>query len=113
MNILAANPINNPVLGPNLQALNGVTFTQGLLRTFITAALVVGVIIFFFNLLFGGIMYISSGGDKGKTEAAKSKLTNALIGIVVMFSVYAVVIIMGNIFGTNLLLFSLDNLRIK
>ncbi len=113
MNILAAANINNPVFGSNLAALNGVTFIQGLTRAAISGALSIGVIIFFFNLLIGGVMYINSGGDKGKTEAARSKITNALIGIVVMVSVFAITIIVGNILGIDLLVLNLDSIRIK
>lgn len=112
-NFLAATNIVNPVLGPDLAALNGISFTQGLVRALITGALSIGVIIFFFNLLIGGIMYINSGGDKAKTEMARSKITNALIGIVVMFCVFAIVIIVGKTLGTDLLVLNLDSIRIK
>lgn len=112
-NLLAANPINNPVLGPNLQALNGTSFIQGFVRAGILLGLTVGVLFFFFNLLMGGISYINSGGDKTKTEAARDKITKALIGIIVLFSVFAFVQLVGTFLGTDLLLLNLDILRIR
>jgi hypothetical protein len=111
--VYAAAPVNNPILGPNLQALNGVSFIQGLVKVSVTGGLIVGVLVFFFNLLVGGITYISSGGDKGKTEMARGKLTNAVIGIVVMFLIFAVVILTGDILGTDLLLIDITVLQVK
>jgi Mg/Co/Ni transporter MgtE len=110
--LLAANLVN-PALGPQLQALNGVTFIQKLVPAAILMGLTIGVIIFFINFLTGGVAYINSGGDKGKTEAARSKITNALIGIVVLFTIFAVLTIVGNFLGTDLTLLNLDSLRIQ
>jgi thiamine transporter ThiT len=112
MNYLAAT-INNPVLGPDLQALNGTTFVQKLVPATITFGLVIGILIFFFNLIIGGVMWINSGGDKGQTEAAKSKVTNALIGIVVLFLAFVVLQIAGAFLGTDLTSFNLNSLKIK
>ncbi len=111
--ILAQKAVNNPVLGPNLQALNGTTFIQGAVRVSILIGLTIGVITFFINLLIGGIRYINSGGDKGKVEAAQSKITNALIGLIIMFSIYMMLRLVGLILGTDLNVFDLSKLQIK
>jgi hypothetical protein len=112
MNTLAAN-LTNPALGPQLQALNGVSFIQKLVPTTITIALTIGVLIFFFNILMGGIAYINSGGDKAKTEAARSKITNAMIGLVIMFLVFMTLTLVGSILGAPLTILDLDSLRIQ
>jgi len=112
MNTLAAN-LTNPAFGPQLQALNGVTFIQKLVPTTITIALTLGVLIFFFNVLMGGVAYINSGGDKAKTEAARSKITNALIGIVLMFLVFMVLTLVGTTLDIPLTVLDLDKLRIQ
>lgn len=111
MNTLAANLVN-PALGTNLQTLNGVTFTQRLVPVLILLVLTIGVIIFIFNLLLGGVAYINSGGDKGKAEAARSKITHAVIGIVVMFAVYMAISLMGAIFGMDFFILDLGSLQI-
>lgn len=56
----------------------------------INLALVVAVIVFFFFLLFGGIQWITSGGDKESLNKAKGKITAAIIGIVLVFSAWAI-----------------------
>jgi len=48
-----------------------------------------GLILFVF-LVWGGIEWLTSGGDKGKIEAARAKLTNALIGVAIIAASYAV-----------------------
>ena len=64
---------------------------------------VVAVIVFFFMLVVGGIRWIGSGGDKAATESAKSQITSAIIGLVLVLSAYAVVTLIDAFFGTNIL----------
>ncbi|MBN1169052.1 hypothetical protein JXA63_04140 [Candidatus Woesebacteria bacterium] len=64
---------------------------------------VIAAVIFFFMLVLGGIRWITSGGDKGQTEAAKSQITSAIIGLAIVLSAYAIVTLLDAFFGTNLL----------
>ena len=41
-------------------------------------------------LLWGGIDWITAGGDKGKVETAVAKIRNALIGLVIVASSWAI-----------------------
>ena len=52
---------------------------------------VVGAIWFTFQVIIAGFTWLSSGGDKQKVADARSKLTNAIVGIVVV--VLAIVIV--------------------
>ena len=71
---LLAQTINNPVLGPTLGSMNGVGFFQRLLPALISIALVLGVVVFFFMFLSGAVSWITSGGDKAKTESLVAKV---------------------------------------
>lgn len=42
-------------------------------------------------VIVGGVMYIVSGGDNGKTETAKNIITYAIIGIAVALLAYVIV----------------------
>ena len=42
-------------------------------------------------LAYGGIMFITSAGDKAKADLAQKSLTNALIGIVIILGVNVIV----------------------
>lgn len=69
----------------------------------IGAILAVAGLIFFFMLLIGGIQWLTSGGDKGGTEAARGRITAALIGLIIVFAAWAIVTLLEGIFGWNLL----------
>lgn len=60
-------------------------------------------VIFFIWLLLGGIQWMLSGGDKVKTEAARNQITAALIGLVVVFSAWAIAQLLQQLFGVNIL----------
>jgi hypothetical protein len=52
--------------------------------------LVIGALLVFFYLIMGGIEWITSGGEKGKTEAARNKITAAVIGLIILAASYAI-----------------------
>ena len=61
--------------------------------------LVAGLFLLFY-LLWGAFDWIASGGEKEKIAKAQSKITNALIGIVLVFVVLTVFnVLAGNILG--------------
>lgn len=49
-------------------------------------------------LMFGGFEYITSFGDPKKAELARTRITNALIGIVIIFASYWIVQLVDYIF---------------
>ncbi len=50
-------------------------------------------------LVWGGFDYLTSMGDAKKAEAARGKLTNAIIGFVIIFLAYWIVQIVNYIFN--------------
>jgi hypothetical protein len=50
-------------------------------------------------IVVSGIMYITSGGDEKRTQAAKSALTYAIIGLVVALLAYVIVYSVGRMVG--------------
>lgn len=97
-NLNGSGTITNPVLG-NLGVFSGTTFFETFFGKLISLSFVVGTIIFMFMLIIGAVKWISSAGDKGSLESAKGQITNALIGIVILFSVFAVVWVVSFFFG--------------
>ena len=81
---------------------------QGLVEIAITFVLMVAAIAFFFIFVIGGIKWITSGGDKGKVQAAQSQITAGLIGLVIVFAAWAILSIIENFFGVNLRSFNLS-----
>lgn len=52
-------------------------------------------------LIFGGFSYMLSGGDPKAVESAKQKITNAVIGFVIIFAAYWLVQILGIVLGVK------------
>lgn len=51
-------------------------------------------------LIWGGIKWITSGGDKSKIQGARSTIIYALIGLVVIFLSFFIVNVVTTIFNT-------------
>ena len=81
--------------------LGTVTFTS-IVSALIVFILIVAALVFFFMLVIGGIRYITSGGDKAATEAARGQITAALIGLVIVFAAWAIITLVNTFFGINL-----------
>ena len=100
--------LTNPALGPNLQSLfafqdPGVSFFQKFFPAAIGIGLVIGIILFLFMMITGAIQWILSGGDKTQTEAARNQVTAALVGLVIVFSAWAIVRLIGTFFDVKIL----------
>lgn len=51
----------------------------------------------------GGLTWITAGGDKGKIDEAKSRMTGGAIGMVIIVSAYAIAWIVGKALGVDFL----------
>lgn len=74
----------------------------GIVAGLIRLILVIAALVFFFILVIGGIRWIASGGDKAQTEAARSQITAALVGLVIVFAAWAIVQLINTFFGINI-----------
>jgi len=81
----------------------------GIISTLISMIMVVAAVAFFFMLVIGGIRWITSGGDKGQTEGARNQITAALVGLVIVFSAWAIIKLIGTFFGVDLMNLSFNN----
>lgn len=70
-----------------------------LMNSVLTFVMVVAALLVFLYLIMGGIEWITSGGDKGKTESARNKITAAVIGLVILAASYAVLLLALNFLG--------------
>ena len=60
--------------------------------------LIAAVLVFAF-LIFGGIQWITAGGDKTKAGEARNKITSAVIGLVIVAASYALINLIVNFLG--------------
>ncbi len=59
-------------------------------------------LLLFAYLIMGGFSYLTSGGDPKATEQAKSKVTNAIVGFIILVVSYWIVQIFGYMFGITI-----------
>lgn len=110
--LLASTQINNPAIAPTIGGNPNVgpVAISALLRGLITLGIGLGAAIFLLMLLRGGLQYITAGSDKESVQKATQHIRNALIGIVVTLSIYAIAWTVSQIFGISLLQFTIPML---
>lgn len=81
-----------------------------IISTLITIVMIIAGLIFLVMLIIGGVRWIVSGGDKAQTEAARGQITAALIGLVIVFSAYAIATLVGSVFGISIIDFTLPSI---
>jgi hypothetical protein len=112
LNYLSQEDTTNPALNLTISTLSGSEFVSRLISSLIGFGIVVGGTIFVFMLIIGSVQWITSGGDKGANEAARSKITSALVGLVILFALFAIVNLVGCFFNTNFLQFNIGELSV-
>lgn len=70
-----------------------------LLSSLLNLVMIIAAILVFLYLVWGGIEWITSGGDKSKTEGARNKITAAVVGLIVLAASYAVLQLALNFLG--------------
>lgn len=74
-----------------------------LISSAVSAMLIISAILAFVFLVLGGIQWITSGGDKAGMEAARNKITHAIVGLIVVAAAYAIMILVSNFLGISFL----------
>lgn len=87
--------------GTEFASLTGLSVSD-IVSGLIKLAVIIAAVVFFFWLVLGGIKWIMSGGDKTKTEEARNQITAALIGLVIVFSAWAITRLIHVLFGFDL-----------
>lgn len=86
----------------DFKPLTGIT-VGGIVSGAISLVMLVVALVFFFILVMGGLKWVMSGGDEKSVGAAKNQITNALIGLAIVFATFAIMKLIETIFGISLL----------
>lgn len=112
--MLAQRPIHNPILGEDPGNINyPIGFLGAFIPKLINLGFIIAVIIFVFVLLWGGISWMTAGGDKQKIEDARGKVTSGIIGLFVVFFVFVIISVVEILFGIKIMQLDLGILKIK
>lgn len=94
--------INNPLLRDSSTiAEDPKTYVNGVLQTIISLFLLVGVIYFTWHFIMSAYHMISSNGDPKKWEEAQKSILYAFVGLILVFSIFAILKFVGFIFGID------------
>jgi hypothetical protein len=97
--------IKNPVLPKSIgEAAAGTQGEGGKVIGMLVGNIVGGIMIiaFLMALLFiilAGVSWITAGGDKAQLESARNKITNAIIGLIIIAAVWGIMNLLGPFLG--------------
>ena len=78
-------------------------YLTSILSKIIGIMTVIAGIWFFFILITGAFGYLTAGGDPKKIEGATKRISNGLIGLIVIFLAYALISLIGSFLGFDIL----------
>lgn len=81
--------------------LGGIT-VPGMISSLIKLGLIAAALVAFAFLIYGGIKWIMSGGDKEQTAKAQGTITAALVGLIVVFAAWAIIRLIETFFGISI-----------
>ncbi|MFH1832786.1 MAG: hypothetical protein ABH816_01280 [Candidatus Levyibacteriota bacterium] len=64
--------------------------------------LIIAVIVSVFFLIYGGIKWTTSGGDKTAVEGARNHIVAAIVGLIISLLAFFIINFVGSFFGLNL-----------
>lgn len=91
--------ICNPVLKDCSQVTNPQGYANSIIQLLFSIFMFVGVIYFAWHFVFAAYHFISSQGDSKKVEEVKNEITYSVIGLAVVFAVFAVLRVVGLVFN--------------
>jgi cbb3-type cytochrome oxidase subunit 3 len=74
-----------------------------LIANVIAIVIFLAALLVFIFLLIGGLQWILSGGDKAAAQAARDRITSALVGLVIIVAAFALMLIIERVFGVSVL----------
>lgn len=69
------------------------------MNSVLSLVMIISALLVFLVLILASFQWITSGGDKGKTDAARNRMTSAVIGIIIVSASYAVLTLVLRFLG--------------
>ncbi len=104
LNYLAITlPGGQSINAPSKVPVGGIRALAAALKVGVTILLVFATIYTLIMLLWGSVLWITSAGDKGRIEKARSRIMFALIGLAFAFGSFAIMALLSKLFNIPLL----------
>jgi len=102
----AQKAVDNAVPGTaSLDPANHASGFGPLVGSIMSFIMLIAALLVFFYLIWGGIEWITSAGDKSKLEKARQRITGAVTGIIVLSAVTALFMIVQQFLGIQVFTF--------
>ena len=75
----------------------------GIISGAISLIMLVVALVFFFMLIWGGLRWVTSQGEEKAVASARAQITNALIGLAIVFAAWAIMKLIEIVFGVSIL----------
>lgn len=85
--------------GSGFAGLCGFTFGGNLVSGIINILFIIAILVALVYLIWGGIKWIMSGGDKANLQSAREHVVAAIVGLIIVFLAYFLVNFILGIFG--------------
>lgn len=82
---------------------SGVDAPENILQTSLDLLTIIGVIAALIFLIYGGLLWVTSSGDKAKVDRARQTIMYSIIGLVVMILAFVIVQTIGYFLGSSFL----------
>lgn len=97
----SVNPCQNVGQFSNLCNLQGDKLGS-IIGAIVTFLLIIIAVIALFFLIYGGLRWVTSGGDKGKVDDARKTVIAAIVGLVIAFLSFFILNVVLSFFGLSL-----------
>lgn len=77
----------------------GTTHFGNIIVSILNVMIIAGAVMLLIMIVWSGIAWISSGADKERLQGARQRLINAIVGFIILISVFAIANFIGSIFG--------------
>ena len=95
------NKLLNPNCNDSVQVNDPKTYFSNVIQGLFSVFMIVAVLYFIWHFFMGAYHFIDSSGDPKKIEEAQKQLTYAFVGLFIAFSVFAILKLIGVIFGVS------------
>lgn len=81
-----------------------------MISNIISVIIIIAFLASFFYLLWGGVQWITSGGNPEQVDAARNRIMQALVGLVVVVAAWAIMGLVSAFFGVDFTSFNIPTL---
>ena len=102
IDLLLSDRLYNPQLISPFNTYNVSQYGSRLYSVLFVLFFVICVVAFMLMFIWGGYKWVTSGGGKEKVESARSTISNALTGLLILLILWVIIQIVNTVFGIDI-----------